>query len=183
MNKPFVFTVAMLAEMTGQNPQYLSKKVRNLVEDPEVQLQATLRSNKEGYQIPEEEVLRCFHRITEQQVQRYKAEYSQRSAYPRARKLTSREEERTFASGTDLLYNWKIYLAGLSPAQINTPETRAYLEREEEKLQRLKEEKLKEYAVLEKLIQDCETMIDKIRERLINMPKETSDQEKNHDRN
>lgn len=181
MNKPFVFTVAMLAEMTGQNPQYLSKKVRNLVEDPKVRLQATLRSNKEGYQIPEEEVLRCFHKITEQQVQRYKEEYLLRSTYPRARKLTSKGEEQV-VSETDLLYNWKIYLAGLSPVQINTPETRAYLESEEEKLRQLKEAKLKEFAVLEKLIQDCDNMIDKIRERLINITKETSEQEENHER-
>lgn len=181
MSKPFIFTVAMLAELTGQNPQYLSKKVRSLVEDPNIKLQAVLRSNKEGYQIPEEEVLRCFNKVTEQQVQRYKEEYSPRSVYPRVRKLTSRGEEWPSDSEMDLLYNWRIYLAGLSPAQANTPETRLYLEGEEEKLRRLKEEKLKEFAVLEKLIKDCDEMIEKIRERLMTMPQDGPKQGDQHE--
>lgn len=171
MNKPFIFTVAMLAEMLGNNPQYLSKKVRQMVEDPAVRLQATLQSNKKGYQIPEEEVLRCFANVSPEQIQQYKSTYLLRGSRPRVRKLTQpapeAPQEETYM---DLLNNWRIYLAGLSPEQKNTPETRAYLEAEAAKLQRLKEEKLKENAILERLILDCDSMISKIQNRLSSMP-------------
>ena len=59
----FQFTVGMLAELTGSNRQYLSRKIKRMIEDPEIRLQAVIRSNKEGYRIAEEEVLRCFDRV------------------------------------------------------------------------------------------------------------------------
>lgn len=171
MNNPFIFTVAMLAEMLGKNPQYMSKKVRQMVEDPAVRLQATLRSNKEGYQIPEEEVLRCFSKVSLEQIQQYKTAYLLRDTRPRVRKLTrTAPEPLPEETETDLLYNWRIHLAGLSPEQKNSPETRAYLEAEAAKLQQLKEEKLKESAILERLILDCDVMISKIQTRLRSMP-------------
>lgn len=77
-NRPFMFSVEMLADMTGGNKQYLSKKIKELAEDPQVQLKAVLRSKKEGYQIPEDEVLRCFPKITSGQVKEYKERYGSR---------------------------------------------------------------------------------------------------------
>jgi len=51
LNESFMFTVGMLAEITGGNKQYISKKIKKMMDSPEISLQAVLKSNKEGYQI------------------------------------------------------------------------------------------------------------------------------------
>ena len=87
----FQFTVGMLAELTGSNRQYLSRKIKRMTEDPEIRLQAVIRSNKEGYRISEEEVLRCFDRITPQQIADFKEQFDRT---PRVRMLTQKKEEK-----------------------------------------------------------------------------------------
>ena len=92
IKQSFMFNVEMLAEMTGGNKQYLSKKIKGMTEDPQIQLKAVLRSKKEGYQISEEEVLRCFPKITPKQVQDYKEQYLNMDISPKVKMLTRQEE-------------------------------------------------------------------------------------------
>lgn len=161
LNKSFMFTVGMLADMTGGNKQYLSKKIKKMIDDPNIKLQAILKSNKEGYQISEEEVLRCFDKITPSQIQKYKKEYMSIELMPKVKMLTSKEElqKRYLEEENNILIEWKVRLAATSPDKKNTPEMYKYLEEEIEKIKKLKEEKLKEYIMLEMFIDNCDKMI------------------------
>lgn len=165
----FMFTVGMLAGMTGSNRQYLSRKVKRMIEDPDVRLQAVMKSNKEGYQISEEEVLRCFDRITPRQIQEFKKKYIEEMPRTSVRMLTRQEESgsyRYLEKENEQLIEWKIRLAAASPEQKHTKEIQQYLREEMEKIQRLKEEKMREHALLEIFIGNCGQMIQEIQSRL-----------------
>ena len=49
-NRPFMFSVEMLADMTGGNKQYLSKKIKELAEDPQVELIYVASPHSHHYQ-------------------------------------------------------------------------------------------------------------------------------------
>lgn len=176
LEKSFMFSVEMLADMTGGNKQYLSKKVKEMVEDPQIRLQAILKSKKEGYQIPEEEVLRCFHKITPRQVQEYKERYLEMESVPRVRMLTRKEEEKGtkyMEDENEILFEWKVRLAAAAPDKKNTAEMRAYLGNEIEKIKELKDKKMREREMkiketlrLEFFIDNCDKMLREIQERL-----------------
>lgn len=176
LKKSFMFSVEMLADMTGGNKQYLSKKVKEMVEDPQIELQAILKSKKEGYQIPEEEVLRCFHKITPRQVQEYKERYLEMESTPKVRMLTRKEEEKGakyMEDESEALFEWKVRLAAAAPDKKNSAEMRAYLGNEIEKIRELKDKKMKEREIkiketlrLEFFIDNCDKMLREIQERL-----------------
>lgn len=174
-NRPFMFSVEMLADMTGGNKQYLSKKIKELAEDPQVQLKAVLRSKKEGYQIPEDEVLRCFPKITSGQVKEYKERYGEQVFFPRTRRFFGQErqdgQERQgmakYSGGeSEDLIEWKVRLASASPEEKKSLKMREYLESEIRRIEQLKKEKLKESLRLELLVNNCDKMIGEIREIL-----------------
>lgn len=169
LRESFMFTVGMLADLTGGNRQYLSKKIKKMLEDPEIKLQAELKSNKEGYQIPESEVLRCFDQITPAQLQKYKEEYLSMDSRPRLKMLTQKEEEpmeKYLEKENEVLIEWKVRLAATKPEEKNTPKMRNYLEEEMEKIKALKKEKFKEYLMLELFLDNCDKMIEQIQKRL-----------------
>jgi len=165
-----MFSVGMLAELTNSNRQYLSRKIKRMVEDPEIHLQAEIRSNKEGYRISEEEVLRCFEKITPQEVEAYKAQYALRM--PGVRKLTEQPEQgrRYLEKENELLVEWRIRLAATAPDQKHSQEMRAYLEETVQKIQRMREEKLREQVLLEVLLENSGRVITEIQERLEEWP-------------
>jgi len=176
MSSGFMFSVGMLADMMGGNPQYLSKKVKRMVDDPEIKLQTVLKSNKEGYQIPEEEVLRCFGKVTPGQIRAYKERYLESaSPKPKVRKLT---EAKTQPQGyleeeNERLIAWKVHMAATAPEKKHTKEMREYLEGELRKISDMKKEasaakevKLKEYNLLELLEGNCDRMMAEIMEQL-----------------
>lgn len=167
-----MFTVSMLAEMTGSNRQYLSRKIKRMVEDPQIGLCATIRSNKEGYRIPEQEVLRCFDNISHQQIQAYKKH--QLGEFPGVHMLTqeSPKEQKTFKEENDLLIEWRIQLAAAAPDKKYSTEMYEYLEEQLVQIQKIRDEKLKELARLEHLVESAERTISDIQFRLKNWPKE-----------
>ncbi len=174
----FMFTTGMLSELMGGNRQYISKKIKKLMEDPEVNLKAVLKSNKEGYQISEEEVLRCFDGITPGMVQKYKENYLSMELKPKIKKLTNREEHikemnlddkgiaMDLQKETERLIEWKIKLASTKKEQKNSLEMRAYLENEIKEIEELKNKKLKEYNMLEMFMWNCDKVIDEINQKL-----------------
>lgn len=165
----FMFSVEMLAEMTGGNRQYLSRKVKQLIEDPAVHMKAILKSNKEGYQIPEEEVLRCFDKISPRQIQEYKAEYYGANTVSKIQKLGKEKEKDSYAyleKETQILMEWRFRLAATPPEKKKSPEIRQYLKQEMERISKLREEKLREYVLLEQFLSNCEKTIHDIEERL-----------------
>ena len=164
----FMFSVEMLADMMNGNKQYLSKKVKRLVEDPGVRMKAVLKSKKEGYQIPEDEVLRCFDKVSPEQISEYKKQYQASRLMPGVRMLTGRNQaESRDPSGEErLLIEWKVRLAATAPDRKNSPEIREYLIQEKEKIEALREEKMKEYLSLELFLGNCDRMIREIEQRL-----------------
>lgn len=169
LNESFMFTVGMLAEITGGNKQYISKKIKKMMDNPEVSLRAVLKSNKEGYQIPEEEVLRCFDKITPGMLQEYKANYLAAEPVPRVKMLTRDEdgaEPKYLEKENEALLEWKVQLAAASPEKKNSPQMRSYLMQEIEKIEKMKKEKLKEYVMLEMFLENCDRMTAEIRRRL-----------------
>lgn len=167
MSKPFMFSVEMLHEMTGNNRQYLSKKIKRMVDDPNIRLQAVLKSNREGYQISEEEVLRCFDKVTSEQIEQYKEHYLSESRRLKARMLTREEPEQALFLKDEyaLLYDWKIRMAATAPSRKDTPEMRAYLEGELKKILEMRSEKFEE---LNRLVQACDETIAQIQQVLGN---------------
>ena len=168
IKQSFMFNVEMLAEMTGGNKQYLSKKIKGKTEDPQIQLKAVLRSKKEGYQISEEEVLRCFPKITPKQVQDYKEQYLNMDISPKVKMLTRQEESvpRYMEKESELLIEWKVRMAATPPDKKNSPAMREYLKDEIKKIKELREEKIKESVRLELLINNCDKMILEIERKL-----------------
>ena len=168
MSKPFMFSVEMLHEMTGNNRQYLSKKIKRMVDDPNIRLKAVLKSNREGYQISEEEVLRCFDKVTSEQIAQYKEHYLSESRHLKARMLTREEPERALFLKDEyaLLYDWKIRMAATAPNRKDTPEMRAYLEGELKKILEMRSEKCEE---LNRLVQACDETIAQIQQVLGNL--------------
>lgn len=152
IEKSFMFSVDMLADMLGGNKQYLSKKVKQMTQDPQIKLQAVIRSRKEGYLIPEEEVLRCFDKVTPGQIQEYKKCYLAAEYMPKVKRLTRQEnkgEKAYLEEENEMIIEWKVRLAATAPDKKNIPEMREYLENEMEKIKKLKEEKMKDYCKLE----------------------------------
>ncbi len=170
MERTFMFSVGMLAELTGSNRQYLSRKIKRMVEDPEIRLQAEIRSNKEGYRISEEEVLRCFEKITPQEIEAYKAQYALRM--PGIRKLTQQSEtgQRYLEKERELLVEWKIRLAATAPDRKYSREMRAYLEETAQKIRHMQEEKLRELVLLEDLLENSSRVLAELQERLEEWP-------------
>lgn len=169
IKQSFMFSVEMLADMTGGNKQYLSKKIKGMVEDPDIRLQAVLRSKKEGYQISEEEVLRCFPKVTPKQVQEFKEHYLNMDISPKVKMLTRRGEEsapKYMEKENELLIQWKVRMAATPPDKKNSPQMREYLKNEIEKIRELREEKIRESARLELLINNCDKMISEIEQKL-----------------
>lgn len=167
-----MFTVSMLAEMTGSNRQYLSRKIKKMVEDPQIGLCATIRSNKEGYRISEKEVLRCFDNISPQQIQAYKKQ--QMGEFTGVHMLTQepQTQQRPLMEENDLLIEWRIQIAAAAPNKKYSSEMYAYLEDQLVRIQKLKDEKLKELARLEHLVENAERTISDIQLRLKDWPKE-----------
>ena len=168
IKQSFMFSVEMLAEMTGGNKQYLSKKIKGMVQDPDIQMKAVLRSKKEGYQISEEEVLRCFPKITPKQVQDYKEQYLNMDVSPKVKMLTRQEESapKYMEKENELLIQWKVKMAATPPDKKNSPQMYEYLKNEIKKIQELREEKIKESVRLELLINNCDKMILEIQKKL-----------------
>ncbi len=169
IRQSFMFNVEMLAEMTGGNKQYLSKKIKGMAEDPDIRLQAVLRSKKEGYQISEDEVLRCFPKVTPKQVQEYKEHYLNMDISPKVKMLTRRDEEpaaKYMEKENELLIEWKVRMAATPPDKKNSPQMREYLKAEIEKIKEMREEKIKEFVRLELLINNCDKMISEIEQKL-----------------
>ena len=169
LEKSFMFSVDMLADMLGANKQYLSKKVKQMTQDPEMKLQAVIRSRKEGYLISEEEVLRCFDKVTPGQVREYKECHWAAGHTPKARKLTrqeNKEETAYLEKENEMIIEWKIHLAATAPDKKNTPEMREYLKNEIERIQDLKVDKMKDYCKLEMFFFNCDKMIAEIQQRL-----------------
>lgn len=147
-----------------------------MTEDPQIRLQAVLKSKKEGYQIPEEEVLRCFHKITPRQVQEYKERYLEMDLTPKVRMLTRKEEEREarhMEDENEVLFEWKVRLASAAPDQKDTAQMREYLEGEIEKIKELRDKKMREREIkiketlrLEFFIDNCDKMMTEIQKRL-----------------
>ena len=75
-----------------REPPVSEQKIKQLIEDPEIRLKAELHSNKEGYQIPEREVLRCFDKITPIQVKAYKESLLERTAKPKISRMGQKTE-------------------------------------------------------------------------------------------
>lgn len=167
-----MFTVSMLAEMTGSNRQYLSRKIKKMVEDPQIGLCATMRSNKEGYRISEQEVLRCFDNISPQQIQAYKMQHLGEFTGVRMLTQESQTKQRPLMEENDLLIEWRIQIAAAAPNKKYSPEMYAYLENQLKQIQKLKDEKLKELACLEHLVENAERAISDIQYRLKDWPKE-----------
>lgn len=170
LERSFMFSIDMLAEMLDGNKQYLSKKVKQMTQDPEIKLQAVIKSRKEGYMIPEEEVLRCFDKVTPGQVQEYKERHLATGYTPKVKKLTQQEKKGEAAyleKENEMLIEWKIRLAATAPDKKNTPEMREYLENEIEKIRDLKEDKMKDYCKLEMFFFNCDKMISEIQQRLL----------------
>ena len=170
-NKPLMFTVGRLADMTGGNKQYLSKKVKELIYNSEINMQAELKSNREGYRIPESEVIRCFDKITKEQIDEYKRKYYAMDTSPKVRKLNEQKEQSEnffLQKENEILTEWKIRLASATQEEKNSPQMYEYLEQELNKIQLLKEAKLKEYVMLEMFIENCDKMIDSIQNKLKN---------------
>ncbi len=166
----FQFTVGMLAELTGSNRQYLSRKIKRMTEDPEIRLQAVIRSNKEGYRIPEEEVLRCFDQITPQQIADFKEQFDR---MPRVRMLTPEPEKkpgRYLEEENNELVEWKIHLASASAEERGSEEMREYLEGALEGLRKMQSEKLREQVLLEVFLENCERTIQELEGRLGEWP-------------
>ena len=165
----FMFSVGMLAEMTGGNRQYLSRKIKQLIEDPEIRLKAELHSNKEGYQIPEREVLRCFDKITPIQVKAYKESLLERTVKPKISRMGQKTEpakEQFLEKENEVLTQWRFKLAGTPAAKKNSPEIREYLEGEIRRIKELRQEKLREYVLLEQFLSNCDKTIEDIEKRL-----------------
>ena len=158
--------------MMGSNRQYLSRKIKRMIEDPEIGLCATIRSNKEGYRISEQEVLRCFDNVSYQQIQAYKKQ--QLGEFTGVHMLTqeSQTQCRTFEKENDLLIEWRIQMAAAAPEKKKSPEMYAYLEEQLAQIQNLRDLKLKELARLEHLVENTERTISDIQLRLKDWPKE-----------
>lgn len=172
LEKSFMFSVDMLADILGGNKQYLSKKVKQMTQDPEIKLQAVIRSRKEGYLIPEEEVLRCFDKITPGQLREYKERYLAAEYTPKIKRLTQqevevKEETAYLEKENETLIEWKVRLAATAPDKKNTPEMREYLKNEMERIRKMKEEKMKDYCKLEMFFFNCDKMIEEIQQRLL----------------
>ncbi len=170
LNESFMFTVGMLAEITGGNKQYISKKIKKMMDSPEISLQAVLKSNKEGYQISEEEVLRCFDKITPGMLKEYKEQYLAMEPAPKVKMLTKEESApaspKYLEKENEALLEWKVQLAAASPDRKESPQMREYLMGEIEKINGLKKEKLREYVMLELFLENCDRMVEDIRKRL-----------------
>ncbi len=169
LDETFMFTVGMLSEITGGNKQYLSKKIKKMIDDPDIRLKALLKSNKEGYQIAEDEVLRCFDKITPAMLGEYKKRCLSMEPVPKVRMLTEKEDSAAdsyLRKENEMLIEWKVRLAAASPEQKDTQEMRGYLLEQAERIAELKKEKLKEYVMLEMFIENCDKMIEDIHKRL-----------------
>lgn len=186
-NESFMLTTEMLAELLGGNRQYLSKKIRRMMQDPEVRLQAVLKSNKEGYQIPESEVLRCFDRISPAMLRDYKAQVLDMPYRYGVRKLTARKEStpndqlrKEYISGArtepekfsdtqklnELLIRWRAKLGAMRPEEKSSPETIAYLEEEFQRIETLRLEIVLERAKLDVMLDSCETTARQLQMRI-----------------
>ena len=169
IKQSFMYTVEMLAEMTSGNKQYLSKKIKGMAEDPDISLQAVLRSKKEGYQIPEEEVLRCFPKVTPRQVQEFKERYLNMAVSPKVKMLTRQEAvpaQKYMEKENERLIQWKVRMAATAPDKKNSPGMREYLQQEIEAIRQMREEKIKESVRLELFINNCDKMILEIQQKL-----------------
>ena len=164
------FNVNMLAQMTGGNKQYLSRKIKQLIEDPKVQMKAELNSNKEGYQISEEEVLRCFDKISPRQIQEFKDKYWSVESPSKIKKMGVKEEEKQTGAYLEeenqVLMEWRFKMASTPLDKKKSPEIKEYLRGEMQRIQKLREEKLREYVLLEQFLSNCETAIEDIQERI-----------------
>lgn len=168
----FQFTVGMLAELTGSNRQYLSRKIKRMIEDPEIRLQAVIRSNKEGYRIAEEEVLRCFDRVTPQQIADFKDQYDRA---PRARMLTKEQEKQPskyLEKENDLLVEWRIQYAASSAEEKQSETMREYLEKTLQELRTIQAEKQRESVLLEVFLAECERSVQKLETLLADWPQD-----------
>lgn len=183
MDRDFMFTVTMLSDMTGINRQHLSRKVKKMIENPEIHLHATIRSNKEGYRIPESEVLRCFEDVTPEQIQLFKSQqlkqqmtsWNSFKTIPEPKKLTnpSLDESQTAvqpSSESDLLLQWRVRLAASLPSQKYTPEMRRYLEEQLALIRQRQKEKLLELVKLELLLDNFDRTIRDLQDRLNEWP-------------
>lgn len=167
--RAFMFNVSMLAQMTGGNKQYLSRKIKQLVEDPQIQMKAELNSNKEGYQISEKEVLRCFDKISPRQIEEFKEKYWGKEASSKIRRMDEPKEERSaqyLEEENRVLMEWRFRMASTPLEKKKSPEIQEYLRREIARIQALKEAKLREYVQLEQFLSNCDTAIADIRKRL-----------------
>lgn len=162
----FAFTVDMLAELLGRNKQHLTRKIKQMAEDPEVLLKVKMHSRKEGYRIPAEEVIRCFNdEVTPQQVQSYVDSYS---SFPNVSSGTSSDVQhhRLYEAENELLRAWRIQLASTSPSEQKSAKMRAYLEDQLQKIQQMRMEKIREQVMLEEILKNSIEAISELEKKL-----------------
>lgn len=162
----FAFTVDMLAELLGRNKQHLTRKIKQMAEDPEVLLKVRMNSRKEGYRIPAEEVIRCFSdEVTPQQVQNYIERYSPVSNA--SSELSSdRQPQRLYEAENELLRAWRIRLASASPSEQRTETMRVYLKEQLGKIQQMRMEKIREQIIMEEILKNSVEAISELEKKL-----------------
>lgn len=161
----FAFTVDMLAELLGRNKQHLTRKIKQMSEDPDVLLKVRMNSRKEGYRIPAEEVIRCFSdEVTPQQVQSYMERYLAASNAPSG--FCGGQPRRPYEAESELLRAWCIRLASASPSEQRTEAMRDYLKEQLGKIQQMRMEKIREQIILTEILNSSDEAIRKLEKKL-----------------